>query len=145
MVGGNWQSCYTPIDRNFLGLSCPLDTSRWWPPVCHKWELPDNNPYFQKNGNLPLCLENSEGFSLPHIFTKKNYIYALHYIIYLGEPSGNIISNYYRTFIHISMHGYDPILKIYINCLFCQCCHFICQCIFSLANVTSKTLSFFTI
>ena len=31
-----------------------------------------------------------------------------------GEPSGNIISNYHGTFIHIYMHSYDLMFKIYI-------------------------------
>ena len=43
------------------------------------------------------------------------------------------------------MHGYYSILKIYIlTVFFSQCCRFICRCILFLANVTSKTLSFFT-
>ena len=79
----------------------------------HRWELPGNYPYLQKYGNLPLCLENYELFSLLPIFTKI-YIYTLRYIIYLGEPSVNIISTYQGTFIHIFMHGYDPNLNIYI-------------------------------
>ena len=32
-----------------------------------RWELPGNNPSFQKYGNLPLCLENYALFSLPPI------------------------------------------------------------------------------
>ena len=68
---------------------------------------------FNKFGNLPLCLENCELFSLPPIFTNILYTYSLRYIIYLGEPLGNIISNYHGTFIHIFMHWYDPIFKIY--------------------------------
>ena len=64
---------------------------------------------FTKYGNLPLCLENYTLFSLPPIFTNILYTYPLRYIIYLGEPSGNIISNYHGTFIHICMHGYYPI------------------------------------
>ena len=39
------------------------------------------------------------------------YRYSLKYIIYLGEPSGNIISNYHVTFIHIFIHGYYPIYQ----------------------------------
>ena len=42
------------------------------------------------------------------------YTYKLSYIIYLGEPLGNIISNCHGTFIHIFMHAYYPIfLNIY--------------------------------
>ena len=59
---------------------------------------------FKKNGNLPLCLENYALFWLPPTFTNNIYTYILRYIIYLGEPSGNIISNYHGTFIHIYMH-----------------------------------------
>ena len=43
------------------------------------------------------------------------YTYPLRNIIYLGEPSGNIKSNYHGTFIHIYMRWYDPIFKIYIS------------------------------
>ena len=60
----------------------------------------------EKYGNLPLCLENYALFSLPPIFTTILYTYPLRYIIYLGKPSGNIISNYHGTSIHIFMHGY---------------------------------------
>ena len=80
----------------------------------HRWELPGNYPNFQKYGNLPLSLENYALFSLPSIFTNILYTYPLSYIVYLGEPSGNIISNYHGTFIHIYMHWYDPMFKIYI-------------------------------
>ena len=45
---------------------------------------------FTKYGNLPLCLENYALFSLPPIFTNILYTYTLKYIIYLGEPSGNL-------------------------------------------------------
>ena len=58
----------------------------------------------EKYGNLPLCLENYALFLLPLIFTNILYTYTLRYIIYLGEPPGNIISNYHGTFIHIYMH-----------------------------------------
>ena len=58
----------------------------------------------EKYGNLPLCLENYALFSLPPIFTTILYTYPLRNIIYLGEPSGDIISNYHGTFIHIFMH-----------------------------------------
>ena len=80
----------------------------------HRWELPGNYPYFQKYGNLSLCLKNDTLFSLLPIFTKYIYTYTLRYIIYLRQPSGNIISNYHGTFIHIVMHGYDPNLNKYI-------------------------------
>ena len=70
-------------------------------------------PIFKRYGNLPLFLDNYALFSLPLIFTNILYTYTLRYIIYLGEPSGNIISNYHGTFIHIYMHWYDPIFKIY--------------------------------
>ena len=46
------------------------------------------------------------------------YTYTLRYIIYLGEPSGNIISIYHGTFIHIFIYWYDPKSKIYILNLF---------------------------
>ena len=72
----------------------------------------------KKYGNLPLCLENYVLFSLPPIFTNYLYTYTLSYIIYLGEQSGNTISNYHGTFIHIFMHGYYPILNIYIRPFF---------------------------
>ena len=65
----------------------------------------------KKYGNLPLCLENYALFSLPPIFTTILFTYPLRYIIYLGEPSGNIISNYHGTFIHIFMHGYYSIYQ----------------------------------
>ena len=68
---------------------------------------------FTKYSNLPLCLDNYALFLLLPIFTNNLYTYKLRYIIYLGEPSGNIISNYHGTFIHIFMHGYDPNLNIY--------------------------------
>ena len=58
----------------------------------------------KKYGNLPLCLENYALFSLPPIFTTILFTYPLRYIIYLGEPLGNIISNCHGTFIHIFMH-----------------------------------------
>ena len=41
------------------------------------------------------------------------YPYPLRYMIYLVEPLGNIISNCHGRFIHIFMHWYDPIFKIY--------------------------------
>ena len=41
----------------------------------HRWELPGNCPYFEKYGNLPLCLENYALFSLPPIFTDILYTY----------------------------------------------------------------------
>ena len=98
-----------------------------------------------KNCNLPLFLNPYALFSLPPIFTKNIFTYTLSYTIYLGEPWGNIISNHHGIFIHIFMHGYDPSFKIYIlTVCFGQYCRFICQCIFSLANFTSKTISFFT-
>ena len=74
----------------------------------HRWELPGNYPYFEKYGNLPLCLENYALCSVPPIFTTILYTYPLRFIIYLEEPSGNIIMNYHGTFIHIFIHGYYP-------------------------------------
>ena len=65
----------------------------------------------KKYGNLPLCLENYALFLLPPIFTNILYTYTLRYIIYIGEPSGNIISNCHGTFIHILLHGYYPIYQ----------------------------------
>ena len=71
----------------------------------------------------------------PNFYNK--YIYTLNYIICLGEPSGNIISNYHDTFIHISMNGYDPNLKIHIlNRFFVNVAVLIFQCIFFITNVT---------
>ena len=46
------------------------------------------------------------------------YIYIFRYIIYLGEQSGNVISNLHGTFLHIFMHQYEHNLKIYILNLF---------------------------
>ena len=80
-------------------------------PVGHRWELLGNYSYFEKYGNLLLGLENYALFSLPPIFTNTLYTYPLRYIIHLGEPSGNIISNYHGKFIHICIHWYDPIFK----------------------------------
>ena len=65
----------------------------------------------KKYGNLPLCLENYVLFLLPPNFTTILFTYPLSYIIYLGEPSGNIISDYHGTSIHIFMHGYYPIYE----------------------------------
>ena len=70
----------------------------------HRWKLPGNYPNFKKYGNSPLYLENYALFLLPPIFTNILYTYPLSYMIYLGEPSGNIILNYHGTFIHIYMH-----------------------------------------
>ena len=67
----------------------------------------------EKYGNLPLCLENCALFLLPLIFTNILYPYALMHIIYLGEPTGNIISNDHGTFILLCMYWFDPILKKY--------------------------------
>ena len=66
---------------------------------------------FKKYGNLLLCLDNYALFSLPLLFTKKIYTYTLSNITYFVEHSGNTISNYYGTFVHIFMHGYYLILK----------------------------------
>ena len=63
---------------------------------------------FTKYGHLPLCLENYELFSLPPVFTKYIYIYTWSNILYVGETSSNIISNYHGTFIYIFVHGYYP-------------------------------------
>ena len=100
------------------------------------------NLIFKKYGNLTLCLENYALFLLLLIFTKKIYTYILRHIIHIGEPPGNIIPNYHGTFIHIFMHGYDLNFKYILNRFFYQCCRFICQCIFFLANINSKTVSF---
>ena len=58
----------------------------------------------KKYGNLPLCLETYALFSLPPIFTTILYSYPLRYILYLGEPLGNIISNFHGKFIHLCMY-----------------------------------------
>ena len=50
----------------------------------HRLELPGNYPYFENDGNLPLCLDNYALFSLPLIFTTSLYTYPLSNIIYLG-------------------------------------------------------------
>ena len=94
-------------ELNFLLTLTGLTTCK------HRWELPGNYPYFEKYGNLPLCLDNYALFSLPPIFTTILYTYPLRHILYLGEPSVNTISNYHGTFIHLYMHWYDPIYKIY--------------------------------
>ena len=65
----------------------------------------------KKNDNIPLYLKNYAIFLSPPIFTNNIYTYILRYMMYLGEPSGNIIKNYHCTFIEIFMHGYDPSLK----------------------------------
>ena len=44
--------------------------------LMHRCELPGNYPYFEKYGNLPLCLENYALFLLPSIFTTV-YIHIL--------------------------------------------------------------------
>ena len=67
----------------------------------HIRELPGNYPYFQKNGNLPLCLENYALLLLPPIFTNGLYTCTLRYIIYIGEPLGNF--NFKLTW-HIYTH-----------------------------------------
>ena len=137
----------------FWSSRCTLDTMmRRWRLMCHSLTQPlrlghnfappmrhispqllhiDENYrvitlIFKKYGNLPLCLENCALFSLPLIFTNILYTYSLRYIIYLGEPSGNIILNYRVTFIHIYMHCYDPMFKnIYETVFFLsQCCRF---------------------
>ena len=64
-------------------------------------------------------MENYALFSLPLIFTTFLYAYTLSNILYIVEPSGNIISNDHGTFIHIFMHRYYPIFKkIYIKPFF---------------------------
>ena len=95
---------YTNTNDNNVGAGEEADYG-----IRHRRELPGNYLYFQKYGNLPLCLENYALFLLPPIFTKTVYTYTLSNIIYLEEPSGNIISNHHGTFIHIFMHGYYPI------------------------------------
>ena len=104
--------------RVFVKLVTPtkevISNQVWMRAWKHRWELPGNCSYFQKYGNLPLYLDNYALFSLPPIFTNNLYTYTLRYIIYIVEPSGNIISNYHGTFIHIFMHLYYPNLKIYI-------------------------------
>ena len=49
--------------------------------------------------------------TLPPIFRTFLYSYALRYIIYLGEPKGNIISNYNGKILHIIIHGYYAIYQ----------------------------------
>ena len=96
---------------------------------------------FKKCGNLSLCLENCALFSLLLIFTTILYKYPLRYIIYLGEPSGNIISNYHDTFIHIYMYWYDPIFKkIYETLFFPRLILPFFGSLFFLANNTSITI-----
>ena len=56
-------------------------------------------------------MENYALFSLPPIFTNILYTYALRYIVYLGEPSGNIISNYYGTLYTYSCMHIIPYIK----------------------------------
>ena len=99
----------------------------------------------KKYGNLPLYLENYALFSLPPIFTTILYTYPLRYIIYLGEPSGNIISNCHGTFIHICI---DMILYLkYINetVVFPRLIWpFFFGSLFFLANNKSRIISLFT-
>ena len=69
----------------------------------HRWKLPGKYLYFKNIWQCTplfgaLCI-----ILLPPILTKYIYKYSLGYIIYLGEPSGNIISNYHGIFIHISI------------------------------------------
>ena len=81
-----------PFPLNFR-FACCID---------QKEELSGNYPYFQKNGNLSLCLENYALFSLPPIFTNNLYTYTLSYTIYLREPSDN--SNFklrWQVYTHI--------------------------------------------
>ena len=114
------------------------------------WRVYSNNGNYRiitlilkKYGNLPLYLENYALFSLPLIFTIFLYAYTLSNILYIVEPSGNIISNDHGTFIHIFMHRYYPIIKRYIlNRFFGQCYRFIFRCIFFLDRVTSKIFHF---
>ena len=73
---------------------------------------------FKKYGNLPLCLENYALCSLPPIFTNILYTYSLRDIIYIGEPSDSITSNYHGTFILICMHWYDPMFKYIYEIVF---------------------------
>ena len=68
-------------------------------------------PIFTKYGTLPLCLENYALFSLPKNFTDNFYTYTLSNTLYLGETSGDKISNYHGIFIHIFMHEYYPIYQ----------------------------------
>ena len=82
--------------------------------VGQRWELPGNYPHFQKIWSfIPLFGELCIILVTPD-FYKNIYTYTLIYIIYLGEPSGNTISNPHGTFIHIFMHGYNPNFKKYI-------------------------------
>ena len=99
----------------------------------------------KKYGDLPLCLENYALLSLPPIFTIVFNTYPLRYIIYLGEPSGKIISNCHGTLIQIYMHWYDVMFKRYIwNSYFPRLTMpFFCPSIFSCQKYI-KTLSFFT-
>ena len=59
---------------------------------------------FKKYGNLRLSLEKYALFLLPPIFTNILYKNPLRYKIHLGKLSGNIISNYHGTFVHIYKH-----------------------------------------
>ena len=71
----------------------------------HIRELRGNHPYFQKLWLFnPLFGELCIILVTPDFY--KKYTYSLSYIIYLEEPSGNIISNYHGTFIHIFTHIY---------------------------------------
>ena len=112
-------------------------TSDWWLIFFLKYrerivESIDNNyrvitRIFNKYGNLPLCLENYALLSLPPIFTKHLYTYILSNILFLGEPSGDIISNYHGTLINIFMYAYYPIYqKKHFKPLFPYSCKIIC-------------------
>ena len=91
---------------------CPTFPRSTLVPLSYPFVLPstiDENYWvitliYKKYGNLPLCLENYALFSLAPTFTIIFYTYPLKYIIYVGESSRDIFSNYHGTLIHIYMH-----------------------------------------
>ena len=95
-----------PFGNERHTIACGLSTIMWFAEIVEG--IDENHRVItlilKIYGNLPLCLENYALFSLPPISTTIIYKYPLMYIIYLGEPSGGIITNYHGTFIHIFMH-----------------------------------------
>ena len=72
------------------------------------------------------------------------YTYPLINILYLGEPSGNIICNHHVTYPCRDILLYFPSKESYQIVFFCQGYCFIYRWFFFFGYVTSKTLSFFT-
>ena len=71
-------------------------------------------------------------------------VYPFRYIIYLGEPSGNIISNYHGTLYTYTCIDMIICLKyIYETVTFLgQCCRFFCPSLFSCQQYIKKSFIF---